>query len=436
MKHPLDPIETQSLEETQSANPAMLLQALRFAQKNSSFWTKKFNDLGFDTNVDVTLSNFQKLPLLDKDEILKDQLDKGPYGDLLAVDQKKLVRIHRTSGTTAAPLMVLLSHNDVQNVVTVGARAFRCAGVSLEDTIIHCLNYCMWAGGYTDHQSLENAGATVVPFGVGNSQYLIQTILRLRPSALSCTPSYLTRLEQVLHDEFNMPPIALGLKKAFLGGEGGLQDSAVRDRIEKKWGMSAIDANYGLSDVLSIIGSECNDRSGLHFHALDMLYPELVDQDGALIEIKSGAIGELVITNLRREAQPLFRYRTHDIIKIESTDFCSCGRRGFRFHVVGRSDDMVTIKGINFFPSSVSGIFSELSELSGDYRIIVRRSLPQDIAIEVERAPNCEADWNQLATMIQKRISVEYSVLSSIKFVDYGHFLKSENKTKRVIWIE
>ena len=436
MNKSLSPIETHPIDEILATAPPMLSQALLRAQENSPFWARKFKHLGFEAHANVPLDDFLNFPLLDKAEILDDQLKHGPYGQLLAVPQDELSRVHRTSGTTAAPLMVLLSKNDIRDVVEVGARAFRCAGVTPQDSIIHCLNYCMWAGGYTDHQSLESAGGMVVPFGVGNSQYLIQTILRLRPTAISCTPSYLSRLEQVLHDEFNKTPIELGLSKAFLGGEGGMQNPDVRKGIEEKWGMLAIDANYGLSDVLSIIGSECGDRSGLHFHAQNVLFPELVDHTGDMLNLTAGAVGELVLTNLQREAQPLFRYRTHDIIRIESTELCSCGRRGFRFRVIGRSDDMITVKGINFFPNSIHGLFSNQPNLSGDYRIVMHRNNPQDISIEVERAPNGQADWEQLAAILKKQISVEFSVSSKIHFVEYGHLPKSENKTNRVIWKE
>src|SRR6185436_17319959 len=123
------------------------------------------------------------------------------------------------------------------------------------------------SGGVTDHQCLEAAGATVIPFGVGNSRFLVQMILRIRPTALSCTPTYLARLRELLEAEFGLKPTDLKLEKAFCGGEGGLQDAGLRKSIEDDWGIRAIDANYGLSDVLSIIASECDTRDGLHFHA-------------------------------------------------------------------------------------------------------------------------------------------------------------------------
>ena len=147
---------------------------------------------------------------------------------------------------------MLLTQNDILNTVKAGQRAFKCAGMTAEDVVFHCLNYCMWSGGITDHQCMEKTGAAIVPFGIGNSTYLIQSILRLKPTGISCTPSYFLRLEELLWDQFKLEPKDLGIKKAFFGGESGLQDKKYRDSIEEKWKVKAIDANYGMSEVLSI----------------------------------------------------------------------------------------------------------------------------------------------------------------------------------------
>jgi phenylacetate-CoA ligase len=429
----LEGCETRTLEETLEHSIPLLRNAVERADAASSFWTQRFANQGIKSGDIRTLHDFQPLALLDKKDILDDQLALGPFGTLLAVPPDQLRRIHRTSGTTATPLLVLLTGNDLTSVVSVGSRAFRCSGVEAADIVVHCLNYCMWSGGVSDHESLEAAGATVIPFGVGNSHFLLETILQVRPSALSCTPSYLARLYQLLTDEFKLQPRDLRLRKAFCGGEPGLQDPDFRKSVEDIWGIRAVDANYGLADVLSIMASECDARDGLHFHAHDELLPELVDDAGRPVEISKGATGELVLSNLIRDAQPLFRYRTHDIIEIVDTARCACGRRGFRFRVVGRSDDVVVVKGINFFPAVLQGLIAGYSQLTGEYRVYASKPPNQDLRVEFEKVRGTVVDWTSVAEDIARRVLQQHSVKLRVSFCEYGAIPKSEHKTKRLI---
>lgn len=434
MTHVFEPCESSSIGEMLESSLPNLFRAFNRAADTSAFWQSRLAQHGADPRDIRSIEDFERLAPLDKKDVLDDQLEHGPYGTLLAVSPDRLCRIHRTSGTTAAPFLVLMTADDVRHTIEVGGRAFRCAGVDASDVVIHCLNYCMWSGGMTDHQCLETSGATVVPFGVGNSNFLVQTILRLRPTALSCTPSYLTRLRQVLADEFNMLPSELGLNKVLLGGEAGLQESDIRKAIEDTWDVRAVDANYGLSDVLSIVASECEARHGLHFHGQGVLFPELMDDDGHSIEIAPRAVGELVLSTLTREAQPLFRYRTRDVIQIVDTAACACGRGGFRFKVIGRSDNMVTVKGVNFFPEALQGLFSRWPQLSGEYRVHASKPPVHQLRVEVEKAARPgEVDWQSLAADIVRQVSVQHSVKVVVEFVPYGAMPKTDDKTQRLL---
>jgi phenylacetate-CoA ligase len=230
-----------------------------------------------------------------------------------------------------------------------GSRAFKTAGMNENDIVINCMNYCMWMGGFMDHQSMEATGAAVVPYGVGKTENLIAMLLDIDAPCIHSTPSYLATIRKVLQEKYGLSPRHLGMKKGFLGGEAGMQDESFRQKIESEWEMKAINANYGLSEVMSIIGSECGRREGLHFTAAPYLYVEIYEPVSKTVKpIEAGVTGELVLTNLVKEAQPLIRYRTGDIVEIISTDSCSCGNEGFRFLLRGRSDDMLVIKGINF----------------------------------------------------------------------------------------
>lgn len=433
----LEKIETLSNEEIRyTIDWPLLTRHLQFAMTNSSFWREWFQKKNIKINEIKDLSDYQELPLLDKHELLEDQEKSPPYGKLLAVDMREISRIHRTSGSLAQPLLVLLTQNDIQNTLVAGQRAFRCAGMTPEDTVFHCLNYCMWSGGLTDHQCMEKTGATIVPFGVGNSVYLIQSMLRMKPTAISCTPSYFQRLEELLWDEFKLEPKDLELKKAFFGGEPGLQDTEYRNSLEDKWNLKAIDANYGLSDVLSILGSECEYRNGLHFQGQGIVMPELIDQKGYAVEIVKGSSGELVLSCLLREGQPLFRYRTHDAVKIVESEGCECGRAGFIFKVIGRTDDMIVVKGINFFPNALQGTLTRFkSHLSGEYRVIVFSGESKPLILQVELAVS-ELDERKKIGLIEhlrKAVRSDHSVGMRVEILPKGSFERSEDKTHRII---
>jgi phenylacetate-CoA ligase len=322
------------------------------------------------------LKNFTDIPFINKIDLLEDQKKFPPFGSNVLVKRSELYRIHRTSGTTTKPLLLTLTKKDIEIIHEVGSDAFRTAGVEEDDIIINCMNYSMWMGGFTDHLSLEKAGGCVIPYGVGNTENLIALLLEIENPSIHCTPSYLDIIKKKLKDKFSKVPKDLGIKKGFFGGEGGLQNKEFKKRIEDEWGLEAINANYGMSDVISILGSECNEKDGLHFVAQNYLYIELVDAELNSVELKKGAVGELVASTLYKESQPLIRYRTGDIIEIISTEKCSCGNDSFRFKVVGRADDMLTIKGINFYPDSLRTIISKYSQFSVNYRIEIEDVIP------------------------------------------------------------
>ena len=334
MNQTIDDVELLSQSEVhERIDPPLLKGQLNHVLRNSGFYREKWSKAGFDPDtLNPGKEILSQLPFTDKSEVLLEQEKHPPYGRLSMRDSFLLRRIHSTSGTTGKTFNIVLTENDIAATVEAGRRAFLCAGLTPDDTVIHCLNYRLWSGGITDHINLEATGAAVIPFGVGKTKLLLETIQSLKPTAISCTPSYMSRLEMVLKEEFNQDPRSLGLKKAFFGGEVGLQNPDVRKKIEDTWGLKAIDANYGLSDVLSIFGSECPARQGIHFHAQGILHVELIDPNsGKLLPFCSEQVGELVLSNIRREAQPLIRYRTNDLVRIVSNDACSCGRKSFRF---------------------------------------------------------------------------------------------------------
>jgi phenylacetate-CoA ligase len=381
------------------------------------------------------LEDLADLPLSDKAGLRLSQAAHPPFGDYLTTPRAQVARVHRTSGTTGQAMTLALSARDCEITELVGARAQSLAGLGPGMTVVHCLNYQMWMGGLTDHMTLERTGATVVPFGVGSTALLVRTIRDLGITAISCTPSYPAVLERVLDEEFpGLAPADLGLRLGLFGGEAGLDDPALRARLTATWGMEPRNANYGVSDVFCNFAAQCPHDTDLHFVAHDVLHAELIDPDTAQpITLAEGATGELVLTHLARDCQPLVRFRTGDILRITGTDPCACGCTGFRFRVVGRSDDMVVVRGLNMFPTMVAAVLTGFPELSGDYRIVLDTPPPHDsLPVQAELAKGARDDGT-LAAHIAATLKAQLGASATVTILPAGSFPVTEGKTARVI---
>ncbi|MFP6731656.1 MAG: phenylacetate--CoA ligase family protein [Alphaproteobacteria bacterium] len=381
------------------------------------------------------LRDLSRLPLSSKEQLRASQANHPPFGDYLAAPRSEITRLHRTSGTSGQAMNLALSARDCEITEAVGGRSHRAAGLNADHTVVHCLNYQLWMGGVTDHLTLERTGATVVPFGVGGSELLIRTIREIGIDAISCTPSYPAVLERVIEEQFpGLHPRDLGLKLGLFGGEPGLDDPRLRDRIRETWGMEPRNANYGVSDVFSNVAAQCEHDSHLHFLAGDVLHAELIDPEStAPLPLEAGQQGELVLTHLVRDCQPLVRFRTGDIIAIDHTDPCRCGRTGMRFRVVGRSDDMVVVRGLNLFPTMVAAVINEFAELSGDYRIILDEGPPYDVLpLQVELAKG-QSVSDGLGPEIEAAIKSKLGAKAAVTILPESSFPIIEGKTRRVL---
>lgn len=379
------------------------------------------------------LRDLPALPLSDKAGLRLSQAAHPPFGDYLATPRATARRLHRTSGTTGQAMNLALSARDTRITAVVGGRCQSSAGLTPEHTVVHCLNYRMWMGGLSDHMTLEATGALVVPFGVGETELLIRTIREVGIDAISCTPSYPAVLERVL-EGMGLAPRDLGLKLGLFGGEPGLDDPALRDRIRATWGMEPRNANYGVSDVFCNLAAQCDHDTRLHFMAADVLWPELIDPDSAApLPLQAGTEGELVLTHLARDCQPLVRFRTGDIIAVDATDPCACGRTGFRFRVVGRSDDMVVVRGLNLFPTMVAGVLGGIGALSGDYRIVLDTPPPHDILPLTAELAKGQQPSEALQTEVEAALKRDLGASARVALVPHGTFPVTEGKTKRVL---
>lgn len=382
------------------------------------------------------LEDIAAMPLSDKEMLRASQRANPPFGDYLAADPAAIARVHRTSGTTGTAMNLALSVQDAHETAVVGGRAQRASGLGPGHRVVHCLNYRLWMGGLTDHMTLEATGATVIPFGVGDSRMLVRTIQELGITAISCTPSYPAVLERVIAEEFpELKPIDLGLRLGLFGGEAGVDDPAFRRRMEAIWGFKVRNANYGVTDVFCNFAGQSELDNDLHFVALDVLHPELiVPGTGAPLPWREGASGELVLTHLSRQCQPLVRFRTGDIITLTGTGRAACGRTAPRFRVTGRSDDMVVVRGINAFPAQVAAIVNRNPALSGEYRIILDGPGPYDILpIAVELATGIDAAHDGLSAAIEAEVKRELGMAARVTLRPFRSFERTEGKTRHVI---
>ncbi len=427
----MEKAKTKSREELQPLNQAAWEKQRVYVGAHSAF----YRDLWAGVQPPKDLKDLALLPLSDKAQLRLSQADHPPFGNYLAADRKQAVRLHRTSGTTGQAMNLALSAQDCRVTETVGGRAQRLAGLGPDHTVAHCLNYQMWMGGLTDHMTLQETGALVIPFGVGSTELLVRTIQEVGVTAISCTPSYPAVLERVIEEKFpGLAPRDLGLRLGLFGGEAGLDDPAFRARLHETWGFEPRNANFGVSDVFSNFAAQCPEDTRLHFLAPDVLFPELIDPDsGAPLDIKPGVTGELVLTHLLRDCQPLVRFRTGDIIAIDETDPCRCGCTGFRFRVVGRSDDMIVVRGLNMFPTMVGAVVGGFTELTGDFRIVLTQPPPHDVLpVQVELTSGY-AQPTGFAEQIEREFKKALGVTAKLTLLPKGSFEMTEGKTRRVI---
>ncbi|MDZ7839885.1 MAG: phenylacetate--CoA ligase family protein [Gammaproteobacteria bacterium] len=422
----LEPAELRSVQRTRWRSQSAYVQA------RSGFYRTLY---GARRVVPDDLEYLVELPFTDKQMLREDQERNRPFGSYLAADPTRIMRMHRTSGTTGAAMNLALSRADALMSAEVGGRAQTASGLGPGHRVVHCLNYQLWMGGYTDHAALEATGAMVIPYGVGNSRGLVNVIRELGVTAISCTPSYPAVLEQTIARHFQeLRPKDLGLELGLFGGEPGLDDPAFRRRLEETWGFEARNSNYGVTDVLCNFAGQSMLSSDLHLVALDVLYPELIDPDTLAVKPwREGESGELVLTHLAKDCQPLIRFRTGDIITLTGTDRAACGRTAPRFRVIGRSDDMIVVRGINVFPVMVASVLNGYSALSGDYRIRLTQPPPYDVLpVEAELA-NASMDASSQAEHIEADIKRHIGVTARVRILPAGSLPRTEGKTRHVI---
>jgi phenylacetate-CoA ligase len=330
-----------------------LQDQLAYLEASSDFYRERLSGVRERVR---SAADLHQLPFTTKDELREGQRRYPPFGPHLCAPRERLVRVHVTSGTTGEPVAVGFTQRDHEANSAVGGEAFRIAGVRADDTIAHCLNYALYAGGIADHMALEASGATVVPVGTGQSRRLLELIPQLGITAIFGTLSFPAYLAARARDA-GVDPRELSLRHIVTAGEPGAGLEAVRSEIEAAWGATVSDS-FGMSDVWSTMAGACGEGEGLHLTTGDHALLELVDPDsGAPMQLEDGAGGEVVWTHLRREASPLLRYRSGDLGRVW-TSTCACGRSTPRIRIDGRRDDMLRVQAVNVYPQAISAMLA------------------------------------------------------------------------------
>jgi phenylacetate-CoA ligase len=341
-----------------ASDAAALRAQLSYLERTSPFWRERIAGAARTIRSPADLP---ALALTTKGDLRADQAAHPPLGARLCAAPEALVRLHVTSGTTGEPVAIGLTRADHAANSAIGGAAFAIAGVRTTDTIAHCLNYALYAGGIADHMALEATGATVVPVGVGQSRRLLELVPALGITAIFGTLSFPAHLAARARDA-GIDPRALGLRHLVTAGEPGAGLRAVRREIEDAWGATVADT-FGMSDVWSTMAGECGRQEGLHLTTEGHAIVELVEPEtGAPVALDDGATGELVWTHLRREASPLLRYRSGDLATVWMAP-CACGRTSPRIRIEGRTDDMLRVQAVNVHAGAIGAVLAGLAGL-------------------------------------------------------------------------
>lgn len=392
------------------------------------FYKKKFNQLQFNYDCIRSLDDLRRLPFTEK----QDLRDNYPYG-LFAVPLRDVVRVHSSSGTSGQATVVGYTRNDIKTWSNLVARVITAAGVTSNDVIQIAFGYGLFTGGFGLHYGAELIGASVIPISAGNTKRQIQIMQDFKSTALVCTPSYALVLADAMM-EMGINPNGLSLRYGLFGGEPWSE--AMRNEIRQKLGIVATD-NYGLSEVMGPgVSGECQECNGLHINE-DHFLLEILDPV-SLEPVAEGEVGELVITTLTKEAFPMIRYRTRDLTRF-LPEACPCGRTLKRMQrVMGRSDDMLIIKGVNVFPMQIEKVLLEVEGTEPHYQIVVEREHHADkITVLVEVVESMFFDQMKKQRMvidrIKSRLASELGLGVEVRLVEEKTLERSEGKAKRVI---
>lgn len=419
--------ETMQVEDIKKLQEEKLIKQVKYVYDNVEYYRNLMDEKGVKPEDIKCLSDISKLPFLKKDDLR----EAYPYG-MLATDLNNCVRIHSTSGTTGKRVVAFYTQNDIDLWEDCCARAIVAAGGNEEDVVQVCYGYGLFTGGSGLHGGSHKVGCLTLPMSSGNTNRQIQFMMDLNSTILCCTPSYAAYIGESLKEK-GYKPEDNKLKAGIFGAEPWTEE--MRRDIENSLGIKAYDI-YGLTETSGPgVAFECECQTGMHINE-DHFYAEIIDPDTGEV-LPEGAKGELVFTSLDKEAFPLLRYRTRDITVL-TREKCSCGRTFIKMHKpMGRSDDMMIIRGVNVFPSQIEAVLLNKG-YAPNYQILVDRVNNTDtFEIHVEMLPEDFSDTPKVITKKEKQIQAAMKEMlginPTIRLVAPKSIARSEGKAVRVI---
>jgi phenylacetate-CoA ligase len=400
----LEPIERASADELQALQLKRLRWTLQHAYDHVPHYRRSFDAAGVHPSDCRSLADLARFPFMTKADLRANY----PFG-LFAVPREKVVRVHASSGTTGKPTVVGYTQGDIDRWAHLMARSIRASGGRPGDMVHVGYGYGLFTGGLGAHYGAERLGCTVVPMSGGQTEKQVQLIVDFRPDIIMCTPSYMQVLVEAFRRE-GLDPREMSVKVGIFGAEPWTEE--MRRDIEASAGLDAVDI-YGLSEVMGPgVANECIEAKDGPVIWEDHFYPEIIDpQTGEVLP--DGAEGELVFTTLTKEALPVIRYRTRDLTRLLPPTARSMRRMG---KIVGRSDDMLIIRGVNLFPTQIEELVLQHGQLSGQYQLVVTREGHLDeLTVRCEVQPgHAEADRARLAAELRQRIKTLIGISAAV----------------------
>jgi phenylacetate-CoA ligase len=415
--------EPSSWDEQRALDDASFRAQLAYLLEHSPFYRDKLANAETGGGLDELAS----LPLTEKREVKATCTPEDPIGAHLCVPMSDVVRVYSTSGTTGAPSYIPLTARDLANWVTGSARSYAASGIAKGDRVVTTYN----AGPFVAGAALDafvQIGVNHIPMGTGSSERLLLAIDQLRPDAVALTPSYAEYLLELADLRES------SVRRVLVAGEPGGGETAFRAKLEQGFGARVTEA-MGIGDIGPSLWGECEEQTGMHLGAFGFVHAELIDPEtGDTRELADGAQGELVLTHLRHQAAPLLRFRTRDHVEVWTSP-CRCGRSSPRVRCLGRTDDMLIVRGVNVFPSAVREVVSAFTpRVSG--RVLVRPTAPGvkqepplPVAIELAERTTPDAD---LAEAIRGKLRDVLVVQTKVELVPWGSMQRSDYKSRLV----
>jgi phenylacetate-CoA ligase len=426
-------VETRPWREQVRLDDALYRKQIAYLLARSRFYRTKLRNAGMGTPEKIGgLDAIADLPFTEKSEIRATCSEADPMGTHVAAPMDQIVRVFSTSGTTGTPSYIPLTAQDLDNWVTASSRSYSASGIKPGEAIVSTYNAGPFAAGAA-LGAFDRLGMCHIPVGTGNTERLMAVIRQLKPTAAVMTPSYAVYLAEWAADrEFDLK--GSSVRRLLVAGEPGGGEPVLRARLEEAWGAKVTEA-MGIGDIGASLWGECEHQCGMHLGARGFVHAELIDpESGAPIAMEDGAKGELVLTHLRHQAAPMLRFRTRDHIEVWISA-CRCGRTAPRVRCIGRTDDMLIVRGVNVFPSAIREIVNEFAPAVSGVILVkpsaagVKQEPPLPVSVELAR--NVEAD-PLLAEKIRSRIRDELVVSTQVEIVPWGTLQRSEYKSKLV----